>query len=132
MSSTEAPFSYTEKTAAGNLFTIRGTDYDEFFGNLVAVRDDPELVEVLGAVHSKLAGAAAVAVDPAPARGSGYQRRSHAPDPSSTHNGEGFDSGGGACKHGERVAKSGSKNGRDWSGWFCPNSDRMCAPVWNK
>lgn len=131
MSSTEAPFSYTEKTAAGNLFTVRGADYDEFFGNLVAVRDDPELVEVLAGVHNKLGAAAAVAsVDQGNARQSGYRRRAtYTPAPAED---SGDTGGGGACQHGNRVAKSGEKNGRHWSGWFCPNSDRMCAPVWNR
>ena len=32
------------------------------------------------------------------------------------------------CQHGERVLKSGMKNGKRWSGQFCP--DNECDPVW--
>lgn len=120
----EAPFSYTEKTPAGNLFTIRGDDYQKFFENLTAVANDPDLVATLTAVHSALGHSAAGSVDQGNPRGGSVEQQGTPNQPST--------SGGGSCQHGERVLKSGNKNGRDWSGWFCPASDKMCKPNWNK
>jgi hypothetical protein len=39
------------------------------------------------------------------------------------------------CVHGEMVHRSGEKNGRAWSGWFCPtpkNTPGQCSPQFNK
>lgn len=38
------------------------------------------------------------------------------------------------CLHGFMVERSGEKNGKRWSGYFCPapNKDEQCAPIWGK
>lgn len=37
------------------------------------------------------------------------------------------------CVHGDRVYKSGSKDGKPWAGWFCPQGkDSGCAVGWVK
>jgi len=43
------------------------------------------------------------------------------------------DEDGFSCKHGEAVERSGEKNGKRWSGMFCPSSDRndQCDPIWD-
>jgi len=43
------------------------------------------------------------------------------------------DDDGFSCKHGEAVERSGEKNGKRWSGMFCPSSDRndQCDPIWD-
>jgi len=41
--------------------------------------------------------------------------------------------GGKQCIHGTMAFKSGVKNGKPWSGWFCPtpkDTPGQCAPVW--
>lgn len=40
----------------------------------------------------------------------------------------------GSCPHGQAVYKSGEKNGRPWSGSFCPNTDRnnQCTPEFKR
>lgn len=37
------------------------------------------------------------------------------------------------CKHGDAVERSGVKNGKSWSGMFCPSTDRndQCDPIWD-
>lgn len=43
-------------------------------------------------------------------------------------------SSGPTCIHGPRVFKSGSKNGKAWSGWMCPapkGTPDQCPPAWN-
>tara|TARA_R110000868_G_scaffold360902_1_gene622943 strand:- start:109 stop:474 length:366 start_codon:yes stop_codon:yes gene_type:complete len=120
MTNTEAAFSYTEKTPAGNLFTIRGDDYDEFFGNLTAVARDPELVGTLTEIHAALGHGAAGSVDRGNTGGQSPQQQP-----------EQQQSGGGDCQHGTRVWKAfTSKAGKDLKGWFCPADDRMCKPQW--
>jgi hypothetical protein len=42
---------------------------------------------------------------------------------------------GPACKHGPMVARSGEKNGKRWSGFFCPTprgTSDQCAPQFGK
>lgn len=43
------------------------------------------------------------------------------------------DEDGFSCKHGDAVERSGEKNGKRWSGMFCPSSDRndQCDPIWD-
>jgi len=39
------------------------------------------------------------------------------------------------CTHGSMVLRNGTKNGRDWSGWFCPTpqgTPDQCSPQFNK
>ena len=39
------------------------------------------------------------------------------------------------CVHGQMVLRNGTKNGRDWSGWFCPTpqgTPNQCSPQFNK
>lgn len=38
------------------------------------------------------------------------------------------------CLHGFMVLKSGEKNGKAWSGHFCPHTvkEEQCAPLWNR
>ena len=39
------------------------------------------------------------------------------------------------CTHGTMVPRSGTKNGRYWSGWFCPtpqNTPGQCSPQFDK
>ena len=37
------------------------------------------------------------------------------------------------CVHGSMKNRSGEKNGKAWSGWFCPApKDEQCAPIWGK
>jgi hypothetical protein len=39
------------------------------------------------------------------------------------------------CQHGAMVPRSGTKNGRNWSGWFCPTpqgTPDQCSPQFNK
>ena len=40
---------------------------------------------------------------------------------------------GPTCLHGQRLFKSGAKNGKSWSGWSCPAPrDQQCAMEWSK
>ena len=42
---------------------------------------------------------------------------------------------GPTCQHGPMVHRSGNKNGRDWSGWFCPTpkgTPNQCSPQFGK
>jgi hypothetical protein len=42
---------------------------------------------------------------------------------------------GPACQHGPMVQRSGEKNGRSWSGWFCPTpkgTPGQCQPQFGK
>lgn len=36
------------------------------------------------------------------------------------------------CQHGQRVYRSGTKNGKKWEAWFCPlpRNQGACAPEW--
>ena len=37
------------------------------------------------------------------------------------------------CVHGAMKHKSGEKNGKAWSAWFCPApKDEACAPIWER
>ena len=40
------------------------------------------------------------------------------------------------CTHGEMKLRTGEKNGKKWSGYFCPlpqeRKDEQCPPQWNK
>ena len=128
MNGTEAAFSYTLKTPADNLFTIRGDTYDEFFDNLVAVKNDDEIVNVLGDLQKAVGRASAEGVDQSRARRSSAQpsrsQRNSEPDP--------FDDDSPTCKHGPMEHKSGtSKAGKPYSGYFCARNDKMCKPVWD-
>lgn len=126
MNGTEAAFSYTLKTPADNLLTVRGDDYDEFFNNLVAVSNDSELVDVLGNLQKAVGRAVAEGVHQGPARRGSAQPPRQSRDDDSPR-----DSDGHTCKHGEMVYKSGNKNGKSWAGHFCPVNDKMCKPVWS-
>lgn len=130
MNGTEAAFSYTLKTPADNLLTVRGDDYDEFFNNLnYLVTDKDELVKTLGELQQAVGRASAEAVDHAPSRrgGNSTPRRTSKPARSSSN-----DDNTPECKHGEMVYKAGtSKAGKDYAGFFCPDNDKYCKPVWD-
>lgn len=43
--------------------------------------------------------------------------------------------GGPTCQHGPMVQRSGNKNGRAWTGWFCPTpqgTPNQCPPQFGK
>lgn len=39
------------------------------------------------------------------------------------------------CEHGTMVHREGEKNGKPWSGWFCPSprgTPNQCAPIFER
>lgn len=53
--STEAPYSYTTKSSAGDLFTVRGENFDDFVANLAKATGIGSIAQL----HSALTGAPA-------------------------------------------------------------------------
>ena len=136
--STESNFSFTAKTARGNLTTFRGDTIEEFTANLLAGAD-PSLPGLLESIEVNLgnqpgapaAPPAAPVTAPAPAQpappSSGWGQPQAAPQQAiqdAPH-----------CPHGVRVFKSGNKNGRTWQAWMCPapkGTPGQCQPEWVK
>ena len=133
--STESNFSFTAKTARGNLTTFRGDTIEEFTANLLAGAD-PSLPGLLESIEVNLgnqpgapaAPPAAPVTAPAPAQpappSSGWNQPAPAPQQAAP-----------ACPHGVRVFKSGNKNGRTWQAWMCPapkGTPGQCQPEWVK
>lgn len=124
------------KTPAGTLINIRGESDEEVQQLLGGVQELVTLIigleQSLGAVHSL-----------APLSTGGSAQTGQSQSSSST----GFPSSppvvtpaaptvataGPTCLHGQRVFKSGTKDGKSWSGWSCPAPrDQQCPMQWSK
>lgn len=127
MNGTEAAYSYTLKTPAGNLVTIRGDDYDEFFNNLTYLATDKtEFVKTLAELQAAIGHVEAGSVDRSTPRRSTPPSRTNR-EPSQP------DDDGNNCKHGPMEYRDfTSKAGNHVKGYFCVDNDKMCKPVWAK
>ena len=146
MSDSQAQFSFTVKVG-GDLFTVRASSAEEFKTNVQSVILDPDVFATAQALQ-EAAVAASDKFDPVAAARSGLGAKvvgtidtpkatGPAPwdkpvdpfGPAKTS----ADAAAPACDHGSRLWKTGtSKEGKPWSGWFCPNRDRnnQCKPQW--
>lgn len=105
----------------GAMANFRGDTVDEVHGQLEAARDAGLLelaseVESIWLVASGL-GARTVKDEPAESAPADSDK------PVATIH---------RCQHGNRVYKSGEKNGKKWEGYFCPSKNRseQCAVEW--
>ncbi len=114
------------------MVNIRGNSVPEFFENITGVADRAgELTDALTLITA--AGQAASAAQGG-AASSGPSQANWTP-PTQGGGAASQPAGDGhTCAHGQRVYKSGEKNGKAWAAWMCPSSDRanQCRPEWTK
>ena len=124
------------KTPSGTLINVRGNTAEEVQELLAGVQ---ELVVLIIGLEQSLGGVHTLA----PLSTGGFtQTPSEVPSLNT-----GFPStpphpavvpvtpatAGPTCLHGQRLFKSGAKNGKSWSGWSCPAPrDQQCAMEWSK
>ena len=122
-----------------DLINLRGDDPEQFKAVLEwAVENAALFVNVQAALNAvekvpALTGnvtSTQVQQDAPPQQGSWAQPQTQQPpsfaNPATT---------GPACQHGPMVQRSGEKNGRSWSGWFCPTpkgTPGQCSPQFGK
>lgn len=120
MSTTEARFSVTVRTAGGTLLTGRGDTREDANGVLDAL-DTDEMEARVRRVEARYGpeGYAVQALGATPVTNAN-------PPPAAVQ------PGGNNCPHGGRVFKSGQskQTGKAWAGWFCPVDDKACKPEW--
>lgn len=127
------------KLADGTLINLRAETPEEF-DQVVnwATTNAAKFVDVVTAINAvnkvpALAGnvtSTQVVNDPPAQGGGGWNNQQQSP-PSFANPA----TQGPACQHGPMVARSGSKNGKDWSGWFCPTpkgTPNQCQPQFGK
>jgi hypothetical protein len=135
-------FQVSPKLADGTLINLRGSNPDEF--NQVvswATENAAKFVDVVTAINAvnkvpALAGnvTSTQVQNDAPAQavnGWANNQQSQQAAPSWSQPA----TAGPACKHGPMVARGGEKNGRAWSGFFCPTpkgTPDQCPPQFGK
>lgn len=123
MSGDDYKYQMSAKFGPGGIgmINVRADDPEEFANNVnaavAAVGPASVLVEALNTEFQGVSAANATAPAPAP-----YPQQAQA-------------QGGQICVHGQMVARSGVKNGKPWSGWFCPTpqgTPGQCAAKFNR
>lgn len=133
--SSEANFSFTTKVK-GDLFTVRGDTFDQFFTNLVASATVPEIAHLIAVLDGSAVGTVEDAAVATVASALGAVPVAPQTDPfagsfAPVAPPAGASAGDRTCTHGVMVKRTGNGAKGEWRAWFCPTpkgTEGQCQP----